>query len=135
MRTYRSCSRGARARRASATHTYASVSIRQHTPAYVSIRSCSRGARARRASATDTYASRQHPSAYVSIRQHTSAYVSIRQHTSAYVSIRQHTSAYVIVVVRHIPRQACMSCLFSPQHRPQRKVVRDLIRLDEVRLG
>ncbi len=35
---------------------------------------------------------RQHTSAYVSIRQHTSAYVSRRQHTSAYVSIRQHTS-------------------------------------------
>ena len=52
-----------------------SLSIRQHTSAYVSIR--------------------QRTSAYVIIRQHTSAYVSIRQHTSAYVSIRQHTSAYV----------------------------------------
>jgi hypothetical protein len=35
---------------------------------------------------------RQHSSAFVSIRQHTSAYVSKCQHTSAYVSIRQHTS-------------------------------------------
>jgi hypothetical protein len=49
---------------------------------------------------------RQHTSAYVSIRQHTPAYVSIRQEATwsqpidialcvAYVSIRQHTSAYV----------------------------------------
>jgi hypothetical protein len=41
---------------------------------------------------------RQHTSAYVSIGQHppTSAYVRIRQHTSAstYVSIRQHTSTH-----------------------------------------
>ena len=52
-----------------------SVSIHQHTSAYVN--------------------RRWHTSAYVSIRQHTSAYVSIRHHTSAYVSIRWHTLTYV----------------------------------------
>jgi hypothetical protein len=44
-------------------------------------------------SQNDSLSMRQHTSAYVSIRQHMSAYVSIRQHTSAYVnvSIREHT--------------------------------------------
>jgi hypothetical protein len=51
------------------------VSIRQHTPAYVSIRRAADDARAtavRPAKRAD---------AYVSIRQHTSAYANIRQHT------------------------------------------------------
>ena len=59
------------------------VSIRQHTPAYVSI------AYYRRTAPPDEPASPQAP-AYVSIRQHTSAYASTRQHTSAY-------SAYVSI--------------------------------------
>jgi hypothetical protein len=88
---------------------HASLCIRQHTSAYVSIRETE---------------------AYVSIRQHTSAYVSIPEtealgqphlqrqalplfkgmrhymskltaYTSAYVSIRQHTSAYVSIRQRH----------------------------------
>jgi hypothetical protein len=41
---------------------------------------------------------RQHTTAYVSIRQHTSAYVSIRHHTSAYGIIRQHTASYVSIL-------------------------------------
>jgi hypothetical protein len=49
------------------TSTSASVSIRQHTSAYVSIRMLTAG--------TCNFSS---TSAYVSIRQHTSAYVSIR---------------------------------------------------------
>jgi hypothetical protein len=108
-------------------HTSAYVSIRQHTPAYVSCtpvrgiwRVCASYSRAREelvcqrsvplaasehSRRTETtgpppaYVSiRQHPSAYVSIRQHSSAFVSIRQHTtSAYVCIRLHTSAYVCI--------------------------------------
>ena len=50
---------------------------------------------------------RQHTSAYVSIRQHTSAYVSIRQHTTAYdtlifiesVNVRMLTYADELCVV------------------------------------
>jgi hypothetical protein len=47
-----------------------------------------------------TVSIRQHTSAYVSIRQHTVRKNQMHQHgqhTSAYISIRQHTSAYVSV--------------------------------------
>jgi hypothetical protein len=80
---------------------YEYVSIRQHTPAYVSIRQL--------LVVVDEllHASvciRQHTPAYASMRQllvvvdellHAS--VCIGQHTPAYASIRQHTSAYVFV--------------------------------------
>jgi hypothetical protein len=75
------------------------VSIRQHTPAYVSIRRhLGDGSVAMLAAYVSI---RQHTPAYVSIRQHMPAYVSIRQHTSAYVSIRQHPSAYVSIRQLH----------------------------------
>jgi hypothetical protein len=75
---------------------FATICIRQHTSAYVSIRN--KKTCALNALQQPAYVSiRQHTSAYVSIHQHTSAYVSIRQHTSAYVSIRQHTSAHVSI--------------------------------------
>jgi hypothetical protein len=76
--------------------------IRQHTPAYVSMRQHTGAVASPRGSCylhphTPAYVSiRHHTPAYVSIRHHTSAYVSIRQHTSAYVNIRQHTSAYAM---------------------------------------
>ncbi len=81
---------------------FASVSIRQHPSAYVSILgfalvgSCSCGA-------LFSVCIRQHASAYVSIRGFALVgscscgallSVCIRQHPSASVSIRQHTSAY-----------------------------------------
>ncbi len=89
--------------RAEVQRTSASVSIRQHTSAYVSIRQhmacecppkrkCAQALARAEVQHTSAYVSiRQHPSASVSIRQHPSASVSIRQHPSAYVSIRQHT--------------------------------------------
>ena len=106
-------------RRTNHLRTSASVSIHQHTSAYVSIRTCS-GSKLAKKSATievlplpDAPCSiKGCPALYscampccsamlccentsVSIRPHTSAYVSIRQHTSAYVRIRPHTSACV----------------------------------------
>ncbi len=59
--------------------TYAYVSIRQHTSAYVS----------------------QHTSAYVSIRQHASAYTRMRQHTSA-GSFRYLTAPSQGLVLRNL---------------------------------
>jgi hypothetical protein len=68
------------------------VSIRQHTPTYVSIRVSSVPLRClyheRMKMPFVAYAHQ-----LVSIRRYTSAYVSIRQYTSAYDSIRQHTAA------------------------------------------
>ncbi len=85
----------------------ASIHLRQHTSAYVSIGQhppTSAYVRIRQHTSTHPRSEpanihlRQHTSAYVSIGQHppTSAYVRIRQHTSAstYVSIRQHTSTH-----------------------------------------
>jgi hypothetical protein len=54
-----------------ATDMWQTLSIRQHTSAYVSIRHVPAGG-----------------DGYVAAALHTSAYVSMRQHTSAYVSIR-----------------------------------------------
>jgi hypothetical protein len=87
-----------------------SVSIRQHTSAYVSICSICQHTSAYAENSSVLHAAppvsmRLLQSSYVSIRHHTSAYaahVSIRQHMTstyaAYVSIRQHTSAYAEMV-------------------------------------
>jgi hypothetical protein len=86
-------------------HPSASVSIRQHTSAYVR-KDLEDGMDAHNHIRTSAFISiRQHTSASVSIRQHTSEktwrmgwtliIISVRQHPSASVSIRQHTSAYV----------------------------------------
>ena len=105
----------------------ASVSIRQHTAAYVSIRlRCIR--MLPRAIQEDAPPSllvpacvsiRLHTSAYVSMRQHTSVYVSIRQHTSEYVSIRLHTSAYVSGFCEPFDQPSSitsLTCSFSKSH-------------------
>ncbi len=81
------------------------VSIRQHTPAYVSISQALEMQRPRHTHAPLPRLSAaaaclvgvevlllQHPKKHL---LHTSAYVSIRQHTSAYVSIRHSTSLQV----------------------------------------
>jgi hypothetical protein len=74
------------------TSAYVSVSIRQHTSAY-GAHTCSRPcfwlARSNMRRSYVLTVMNLNLSAYASIRQHTSAYVSIRQHTSACVSIRR----------------------------------------------
>jgi hypothetical protein len=107
------------------------VSIRQHTPAYVSRSSSQSVVRH-----LLKVGIRLHTTSYVSIRQHASTYVSrrssqsashllkvsIRHHTSAYVSIRQHTSAYVSIrqqkelpISEQVPYRRC-----RPHHDPGR---------------
>jgi hypothetical protein len=113
-------------RRRGVEHTSAYVSIRQHTPAYVSMHTCGGGGRSTGRLASRGVARREHAGSREKSRRasalspraathlHTTAYVSIRQHTSAEESrrasalsprcyppadgrIRQHMSAYVSI--------------------------------------
>jgi hypothetical protein len=91
------------------------MSIRQHTPAYVSIRQHTCGGLG--TTLDGQMSIRQHTPAYVSICQHTSNIrialqyapknrLHAQQHTSAYVRIRQHTDCPAVCAEESPPRAA-----------------------------